>query len=408
MRRMFKTRATFLVARDSFADDTAAQFLASTPARPSKLGHLRPEEPSAECGEYRRMRKPYLLTTSDEHVSDCLAASHAYYTEHTEFAEVLDDIFLALRAVEDLIPQDGDRFWSGHFFPTSECVSQAEISFQLAMRGFYREAFVSARSFLDLGLLSVFWDKDDRSHLAIQEWLRSREDTPFFKNQLLRAIMSIPAFAQFQQRIDLHGWAKDQYDFLSDYVHIKGIAYSNRGMWQANFPRFSQGSLEKWSSAFAEVARLVLVAHTLRYPLALQFTPIDEKFGLNSPVGSFLRPEQIAQIRSFLPNHMIDILQEISDSDAAAVSIAQQIVALPDITEEQFRLQAEHQDKWYIEMNGFQEWARSLGSPHSGGDAETIERRGIYAARLERWSRETGNYDPRSDRPVQTNNGATT
>lgn len=344
------------------------------------------------------MRKPFLVATTDESIDEALRASQAYYENNSGFSTMLDQVFLALRAVEDLIPQTLDRFGSGHFFPAAESVTEAELSYQLAMRAFYREAFVAARAFMELGLLSVFWDKDDTAHLNIQAWLKSHEDTPFFKKKLLKAILSIPSFATFQSRFDYYSWAENRYDFLSDFAHIKGVAYSNRGMWQSNIPRFNEDSLRLWADTFQDVAQLVVVAHIVKYPISLQNTPIDEKFGLNSPVGSFLRPDQADQIRAFIPEIMLRHLQQISDDDPAAVALAQQIRAMPDITEEQFAQQAEDQDKWYIEMNGFEAWRRDLVPEFPGAEPEDEARRQQRIANLERWAKQTNNYEPRDRR----------
>lgn len=344
------------------------------------------------------MRKPVLIVTSGEQIAPVLNASHEFCDFHPETADILDEVFFVLQAVEDLVPQDLDRFGSGHFFPASECFSQAEVSFQLAMRGFYREAFVTLRGILELGLLSIYWDKDDQSHVDIQNWLRSKEDTPFFKNKVLKGVLTIPAFAEFQKRLNLDAWIRSHYDVLSNYVHIKGMPYANRGLWQSNVPNFQEKVFLGWVKALKGVVQIVAVVHILKYPLAFQYTPLDEKFGLNPPMGSFVRPEESERLKRFVPDNTRDILQEFSDSDADAVAAAKWINDQPDLTPEQWEAQVEKQNQDYIAMNGFEDWARVFLHERPDATEEERDRQRARAMRLERWARETENYE-RKRRP---------
>jgi hypothetical protein len=201
----------------------------------------------------------------------------------------------------------------------------------------------------------------------------------------------VPNIAAFQERIDLSAWAQRNYWVLSNYVHIKGAAYSNHQMWHSNLPHFNEEVLLRWSRALKMVTQIVATIHVLKYPIALQETPMDEKFGLNAPWGHFLRPGQSEALKEFLPERVRTVTQEISDADDAATRLAAQIRALPDITDEQLTIQAENQDKWYIEMNGFAEWAKSHWDPiYAGKGNEEAQAR---KTRLEAWARETSNYE---------------
>ena len=71
--------------------------------------------------------------------------------------------------VGDLIPHTMENFWSGHFFPWLESWEEIQISCNLALFGFYKQAKVSLRGGLELGLLSVYWNLNDR---GVWAWSR--------------------------------------------------------------------------------------------------------------------------------------------------------------------------------------------------------------------------------------------
>lgn len=335
------------------------------------------------------------MVTSDDQIEELLKASHAFLDNHPDLMEVVDDCFVALSAIEDLIPQDIEKLFSGHFFPIAECVLEAEASFHLAVRGFYRESFVSLRTVLELGVLSVYWDKDDQSHVVIKNWLQSKEDTPYFKRVILRGILSMRLAGVFLKQIDFTTWVESCYDVLSNYVHVRGMRYANRNMWRSNTPHFSEASLIRWSKLFKKVVQIITITHVLKYPIAFQYTPIDEKFGLNGPVGTFLRPGQYHHLNSFIPDNVRDILQHLSDSDEDATALAKAICDQADITPEQLVQQAIQQDKSMIEMHpkGFVGWLETEKRYRSHLDTEEAIRFDARMNLLEQWARENGVYD---------------
>jgi hypothetical protein len=59
--------------------------------------------------------------------------------------------------------------------------------------------------------------------------------------------------------------------------------------------------------------------------------PIDEKFGLNPPIGAFITAYQGQRVREFIGPDWASALQAISDGDENVVGIAKQMQALPDL-----------------------------------------------------------------------------
>ena len=113
-----------------------------------------------------------------------------------------------------------------------------------------------------------------------------------------------------------------------------------------------------WVRSLQEVIRLVMILHILKYPVAYQYTPIEEKFGLNGPAGGFLNPQQVERVKAIFDEETNVLLQNISDADPEAIEIAQWVQSFPDITEEEFEQQSIDHDKRTIRhyVGGFPKW----------------------------------------------------
>src|SRR6185312_16192759 len=110
--------------------------------------------------------------------------------------------------------------------------------------------------------------------------------------------------------------ASTLYGTLSDFQHTKGQRHSS--FWlnnRSNINQFDENSFGRWLELLSEVVEIVATFHLLKYPVGLQATPLEDKFGLNGPVGGFLRPDQLDLLKQILPPEVLVDLQQISDSD---------------------------------------------------------------------------------------------
>jgi hypothetical protein len=112
-------------------------------------------------------------------------------------------------------------------------------------------------------------------------------------------------------------------------------------MNNANFTRFNEKVILKWSDLLEKVVQLLLSLHILKYPIAIQTTPIQAKFGINGPFGGFLDVFQSDQIKEVLNPSELQLMQSISDNDETAISLAEWVNSQPDISEEDFKKQIE-------------------------------------------------------------------
>ena len=293
---------------------------------------------------------PLSLANSDERIQQILKESDKYLKSKNKILKIHKIIWI-LHSLEGLLPQTKKNYHSGHMLPIIEANYELESSLQLCRQGFYKHGFIALRNTLELGLLSVYWDIGDNSHIEISKWLHSGEDTPF-KNSIIEKLKknhNIDTFdAKHQFFTEVGALSKE----LSNFVHTKGTAYSSIALTRASFGHFNETSMSHWMNLLNKVIKTVVIIHILKYPVALQYTPMDKKFGLNIPMGGYLDPEQGEAIKEFLDKDVLNTLQTISDSDDVAIKISKKINELPDITAEEMQRQVNE-----FKMKGVSRWS---------------------------------------------------
>jgi hypothetical protein len=300
------------------------------------------------------------LLHSDKLVIEILNTSNEYLERHIEIKEKIEEYNWVLRSLSELIPQTIENFWSGHIFPIAEAEYELECSIVQCKLGFYKHAIISLRNVLELGLLSIYWDINDESHIDIQNWLKSIESTPF-RREIFLMLKTNSYIKTFDKKWQIFERTATLYTKLSNFSHTKGFGYSSRklNMHQSNVNNFNELSLKKWLSLMRDTVEILTIFHILKYPLALQITPVDEKFGLNGPMGGFINPHQVDRIKNIISSEFLSDLQKISDNDPHVIAMTEWVNSQPDITPDEFTEQVEKQDKNSIEMEGYDQWIKN-------------------------------------------------
>jgi len=285
------------------------------------------------------MTKPLLIINDHKKVEEVYNKCEEYLETHRDLRDEIATYLWAYYEIGDLIPETVDRVCSGHFFPYSESYYELENSLELCKQGFYRHSLFALRCVLELGVIGLYFDKDDQAHIDVQAWLRSKDLTPHFRNSLQR-LFELEYFRRFNDIFSLQQEVKNVYSSLSDYVHIRGLCYSNTGQTRSNFNQFSESSLRRYIEYMKKVVKSIVIMMLLKYPIGMQDLPLWEKFGLNQPTGGFLDESSRPAVLSILDNETKEFLQNISINDPTTNEIVRHILAMPDLTEEQLRLQS--------------------------------------------------------------------
>jgi hypothetical protein len=292
---------------------------------------------------------------------EVLKVSEDYLKNNSTIEEKISELNWAYNSISKLIPTTMENFTSGHLFPYMESWDELQISFNLMMFGFYKQSFISLRNALELGLLSVYYNINDEGHHEIQEWLRSKEtweaQTPR-ADKIWRILTSNENINSFERKFNLRK-RFDELGFLHNYVHTKGIKFSNRlGILKSNFQTFEIEFFEKWIETYSEIITIIITLHILKFPIAVYRYNWYVKCGIDNPYP-VLDESEINRILGILPNDYAMSLIEIGESDKNSQELFNYILNLPDITEDEVERQRNFLDKSMIEGMGFIEWEKN-------------------------------------------------
>lgn len=293
------------------------------------------------------MTKRNILVINDhQKIDNVYKSTQEYLESHQEIQEQIATYLWAYHEAQDLIPQFLEQLGSGHFFPFSESYHELENSLELCKQGFYRYSLFALRCVLELGVIGLYYDKDDQAHIDIQGWVRSKDPTPYFQ-KILSQLFELPYFRQFDEKQPISSTVKRIYGLLNDYVHVRGYKFSSCAQSRSNFNAFNESSLLRYVETMKTIIESVITMMLLKYPIGMQALPMWDKFGLGGPIGGFLDECSWPCVLSVLPDDTKNFLQSISDNDPDVKEIAEHILNMPDLSEEEWARQCAEQDEWY-------------------------------------------------------------
>jgi len=272
-----------------------------------------------------------------------------------EIKEKISELSWIYHSLHNVIPTTTESFWSGHNFPYSESWEEIQISYSLVCFGLYKQAMVSLRSALELGLLSVYYNINDDGHIVVKKWLSSAEtkeaNTPFFKD-IWKILAKNEEIKQFQQKLDIKQRLLNL-GYLHNYVHTKGHIYSNKlGKFKSNFQTFEKEIFLKWLDTLEEIIIVVMTLHLLKYPMGLIRYDYGVKFGIDIPSFSHLQEPDIQRLKKYLPKHYFELLENISKNHIETKEFLDWVESHPDMSEEDVENQIVELDKMDIERQG--------------------------------------------------------
>lgn len=308
---------------------------------------------------------------------DVLKRTDKFFSENCALSERINELSWTYVSIGHVVPMTTDNFFSGHYFPYRQSWEELQIALNLTQFGLYRQAFVSLRCALELGLLSVYYNINDEGHITVQDWLRSKDtweaNTPKTEKiwQLLKSNKNI---AEFDKKFNLRG-RFDKLQFLSNYVHTKGHKYSNTlGIHKSNHQTFEEKILIKWIKTYEEVIIIISTLHLLKYPIGVITYDWDKKCGIDNPFP-VLDESAINRLATILPAEYFSEIQEIAKEDTETQKLFTYINGLPDISDEAVEEQCVAQAKDFIEGMGFDKWSEQqvrMGRLFSSSDQKKI------------------------------------
>jgi hypothetical protein len=317
-----------------------------------------------------------------------------FLDKNTEIKRRIEELGWIYHTVGMIIPHNSENFWSGHYFPFLDSWEELQVSFTQICFGLYKQAFISLRSGLELGMLSVYFNINDDGHNAVKDWLNSNDNTPR-TDKIWKIIRQNDIIKKFDKKHNLEQIHKNL-GYLHNYVHTKGSKHSNRmGLIKSNFQTFEEKLLLQWLQSYADIISLISTLHLLKYPISVIRFDYGKKFGIDIPSFGGLEEYNIDKIASILPENYFEDIELIAKEDLATQEMIKEISELPDLSGEQVEDQILYLDKMTIECGeGFTLWLENQKSMlNSLGFAEFDEKMTMRINTLRNWATENGFLD---------------
>jgi hypothetical protein len=293
---------------------------------------------------------------------DVLKKTYDFLESDKQVKSKIESLGWIYHEVGNIIPQTMENLWSGHSFPFNESWNDLQISCTLSFFGLYKQAFVSLRSGLELGLLSVYYNINDDGHKTVRDWLKSKNtsdaNTPRTE-KIWTILLSNKNIRTFNEKFDLRT-RFNNLNFLNNYVHTKGNKYSNSfGGIKGNSQTFEEDMLNEWLISYEQIIIIIATMHLLKYPLAVIEFNYFRKFGIDMPNFGGLEKSKIEQIASILPEGYMEEIKNIARDDVQTQKTFDTIASMPDLTDDEIEEQIIKIEKITIEHgDGFIEWEK--------------------------------------------------
>lgn len=284
--------------------------------------------------------------------------------------EIQDSFYVYMSLVE-LIPQTLTTIFSSNRFPLYESLEDLHISYVLCSQGFYKQSIATLRNVFELNLLSLYMNIQDEGHIAIKDWMNSKQSTPSV-SVFWKKISKNDNFVKFGQTYNLEEMLKEMNE-LHNYVHTKGLKYSNYmgKFYNGGAQVFDEEAFLQWLKYIKKIVELSALLHLIRYPLGIVEYDYSEKFGFDIPMMGVLLPEQRKKIKLCINENMLKEIEKISKSDLHVQNVMNHVKALPILSEEELDSKFINQQKQIIEDAGLSHWLKNDDVIYSSFDEDT-------------------------------------
>ena len=344
---------------------------------------------------------PYIY--EPEKSIDVYKETEKYFEANPDIKRRIEELGWIYHTVGMIIPQNLENLWSGHYFPFIDSWEELQVSFTQICFGLYKQAFVSLRSGLELGILSVYFNINDDGHNAVKEWLQAKDirdaNTPRAET-IWKILLSNWNIKKFNEKHDLRK-TFDNLGYLHNYVHTKGAKYSNRmGLLKSNSQTFEAKLISKWLNSYADIISLVSTLHLLKYPISVVRFDYSKKFGIDIPSFGGLEEYNIDKIASILSDKYLEDIELIAKDDLTTQETIKEISSFPDMTEEQVEEQIINLDKMSIENGeGFIKWQENQEKwLKSFGQEEFDDKMKVRIELLRKWAEENNFMESKAKR----------
>lgn len=234
-----------------------------------------------------------------------------------------------------------ERVW---FFPWTESARELRYAFANALAGLHRACVDHQRRALELVIVGAYFIADDVDEKAGSGWLKSEVNTPMF-TRAMKVLMKDDLCVKLDIATGWSAKTNKHYWELCDTVHVRGYDHSLNNIQDSRtnlaglvIPSFSPKALQRSLSQLIETAELMHLALALANPILLFGVPLEEKYGLNGPIG-FYTDGQAHALRELLPAAIAQSFIDLAERDSRVESLRRHFDSLPDLSPETLQRQ---------------------------------------------------------------------
>ena len=257
------------------------------------------------------MNRLFLLSNDYTNVENTYKLTEEYLLNHKSVVEKIECLQSSYHLILEIIPETLQKLGSGHTFPYFESYHEFENSLLLGLQGFYRHSFYGLRSMIELGVLTIFYDREGNAGKEIRDWLMSNEETPWFK-EMLKRIFNIIQFKEYNKIFALKNELQSLYSEISDWVHVRGLKFSSRELNMSNVNNFIQKSFELYVNLLERSIIALTQLFLLHFPLGCQGVPYAVA---DEIAGGFVTDHQSNLIQCIISKERREKLKELSDNN---------------------------------------------------------------------------------------------
>lgn len=232
-------------------------------------------------------------------------------------------------------------------FPIVEALYELNEFLSRVFQGAYKAANDNLRRALELVIIGSYLTLPDTKYEKARAWLNSEELTPYM-SIALKSLLKNQRIASLNNDSNWIDNLHKVFGTLSDSIHTKGRKYSLDSLQPSTLtynsiriPKFTKNVLQTLLNNYIQIFRNICTCVTIMNPILLVGLPLELKYGIDRPISGFFDDVQADKLWNLLVPETKPFFRKLIETDNEITSIVQYINNLPDLTEEEWKIQIE-------------------------------------------------------------------
>jgi len=162
-------------------------------------------------------------------------------------------------------------------------------SIYLMLGGYYRQALICLRTWLELALIGIYYSRYYKGKSSrYNQWKSNQRQSPAWKN-LLNSLFTRAEFESADKAIGLRCKLETLYTELSAFVHNRGMSQYKLQDGRDNVPRYVERAFETYYKMLQETLNMLVLVLFVAYTNELTYTKEEEWEAIEDLLGDKTR-----------------------------------------------------------------------------------------------------------------------